>query len=260
MMPESAQPAPVARLLDLGEPKVSRDLEWPSYQALGITPAHIPALIAIAVDKSLLTIEDESDSRGWAPVHAWRALGQLRSQEAIEPLLRLFHEIKDNDWVIEELPDVFALIGPPAFDPLARYLANESYPVYSRLVAATGLMEMGLAFPEVRDQSVSVLSAQLQGFAGNTPGMNGVLIAHLVELGAVEKSDLILTVFTDGQVDRFIVGDWRDIQVRLQGRGDESDPASLRSAVRRVPPDPRREPRTRPRAASEPHTQPFSHG
>jgi HEAT repeat protein len=259
-IPEYAQPSPVARLLQLGEPKVSCELEWPNYQALGLGNEHIQALIEIAVDKTLLNIEDEGDPRGWGPVHAWRALGQLQAQEAITPLLRLLHEVKDNDWVIEEMPDVFAMIGPPAFKPLAQYLADIDYPVYSRLTAATGIMELGRAYPELRDQSVETLASYLEYYSQNTPGMNGVLIANLVELGAVEKADLILDVFTNGLVDRFIVGDWRDVQVILQGTGKESDSVSLRSAVRRVPPNPgRSEARTRQRASSEPHTRPIVH-
>lgn len=234
-----AQPTGVARLLQLGEPSVSHGAEWPDYLALGITPQDIPALINIAIDRSLFSIENEADARGWGPVHAWRALAQLRAQEAVDPLLCLFHEVTDNDWVIEEMPDVFAMIGPAAFGALADYLADKTHPVHSRLVAATGLMEMGLAYPEVREQSVAALAGQLEGYLLNTPGMNGVLIANLVELTAVEYADLILAVFTLGQVDRFIAGDWRDVQVRLHGLESSPNPEKLRSTVRRVPPDPR---------------------
>lgn len=239
LQPGNAQPSGVARLLQLGEPNVSHGAEWPDYLALGITPQDIPALINIAIDRSLFSIENEADARGWGPVHAWRALGQLHAQAAIEPLLCLFHEVTDNDWVIEEMPDVFAMIGPVAFNALADYLADKTHPVHSRLVAATGLMEMGMAYPEVRGQCAAALAAQLEGYMINSPGMNGVLIANLVELGAVEYSDLILAVFTLGQVDRFIVGDWRDVQVRLQGLGSSENPEKLRHSVRQVPPDPK---------------------
>lgn len=39
----------------------------------------------------------------WAPVHAWRALGQLRATEAIEPLITLFHDVED-EWNNFDLP------------------------------------------------------------------------------------------------------------------------------------------------------------
>lgn len=246
---------PIQKLLELGEPKASREFAWPDYRTFGITCAHIPALIQIATDPGLIHLPDETDPRGWAPIHAWRALGQLQSKEAIQPLLQLLHEVRDNDWIIEEMPDVFALIGPAAFPALADYLRDESYPAYSRLVAATSLMQIALSYPELRGQSIEALADQLAGFQHNPPGVNSVLIANLVELQAVEKADLIQKVFTDGKVDRFLVGDWRDIRHRLRppaSRRTPTTPASLAHSVGNVPPDPAprpayQEPRTTPR-------------
>jgi hypothetical protein len=248
---------PIAQLLTLGEPKYTREFEWPDYSLLGITRGHIPGLIEIATDQALFNLSDESDPRGWAPVHAWRSLGQLHAAEAIAPLMRLFHEVKDNDWVIEEMPDVFALIGLDAFTPLVDYFNNLSYPAYSRLVAATSIMQIALLYPEVRPQSIETLSAQLAQFEQNSPGMNSVLIAQLVELGASEKAELIHKIFAAGKVDRFIVGDWRDIKTRLN---HASDPAvlgqktNLAKKVDSVPPDP-----PAPKSGyKEPHTRPHN--
>lgn len=246
---------PIARLLALGEPRYSREFAWPDYRSFGLSFEHILALIRIATDIDLINLPDENDPRGWGPIHAWRALGQLQAQEAIQPLLRLFHEVRDNDWVIEEMPDVFALIGPAAFPALAAYLRNTSYPAYSRLVAATSLMQMALSHPQVRDQGVEILAEQLSAFKNNIPGVNSVLIANLVELQAVEKVDLIQKVFTEGKVDRFLVGDWRDIRHRLRpsaARRTPTTPADLARSVGNIPPDPAprpayQEPRTTPR-------------
>lgn len=211
---------PVAKLLVIGEPKYSREFEWPDYRSFGINAEHVHSLISIATNHELINLTDESNPHAWAPIHAWRALGQLAAQEAIYPLLRLFHEVPDNDWVIEEMPDVFAMLGPAAFEALANYLSNPEYPPYSRLVAATSLMQMALIHPQVRSQSVDILADQLAEYDRNTPGVNGVLIANLVELEAVEKADLIQKVFAKGQVDRFIVGDWRDVKQRLVPSGN----------------------------------------
>lgn len=217
-MSEDALAEPVSILLTLGQPKDTPDPAWLDYRSLGIDAQHTPDLIRIAVDPNLLNITDEDDPQAWAPVHAWRALAQLKSCEAIAPLIRLFHEIQDNDWVIEEMPDVFALIGPAAFDDLALYLRTQSYPAYARMVAATSLMQMALAHPHLREQSIEALAEQLTAFRTNTPGMNGVLIANLVELDAVEKTELIHQTFVESKVDRFISGDWRDIKKRLRSR------------------------------------------
>lgn len=260
--------SPVTRLLELGEPRCSCVLEWLDYRQFNLVPGHIPALIQLATDLSLLTNTDEDDARGWGPVHAWRALGQMRAVEAIEPLLNLFHALPDNEWIIEEMPDVFALIGPRAFAMLSAYLANASRPTYARLVAAASLTQMALRSPEVRDICITVLAEQLLNYKANTPGVNGVLIANLVELHATEYVELIHRVFAESKVDRFIVGDWRDVRLLLAGNSRSAirgDASALTANIKKVPPDPGElnaprsataEPRTQPRASAEPRTRP----
>lgn len=214
-VPASSTPEPVLRLLELGKPQYARDLSWPDYSSFGILSEHIPYLIRLATDQNLLHLTDENEARAWGPIHAWRALGQLHAAAAIIPLMKLFHEVRDDDWVIEEMPTVFTLIGPPAFPYLEQYLRDEGYPPYSRLVAATSLTHLAIAYPALRDGAVQVLTDQLIGFEQNSPGMNSVLIANLVDLNAVEQANLIQKAFTESRVDRFIVGDWADIKRRL---------------------------------------------
>ena len=81
----------------------------------GLTAGQIPELIQMARDEELHRADSDS-LEVWAPIHAWRALGQLRAEAAIVPLLRLLERIdeEDDDWVVEELPVVFGMIGPTA--------------------------------------------------------------------------------------------------------------------------------------------------
>jgi len=80
----SYQP-PVDKLLTYGESNLMTPDKWPDYQELGIGPEHIPDLIQMATDEELNEADVES-REVWAPTHAWRALGQLRAVEAVEPL------------------------------------------------------------------------------------------------------------------------------------------------------------------------------
>ena len=97
---------PVARLLTMGESERISPEQWPDYHELGIGPEQIPDLIQMATDEALNEASSESPEV-WAPVHAWRALGQLRAVEAVEPLLELFDKLQDDDWVHEELPSLW---------------------------------------------------------------------------------------------------------------------------------------------------------
>ncbi|HJW82967.1 MAG TPA: hypothetical protein VJ754_01565, partial [Anaerolineae bacterium] len=131
-------PPPVNRLLTYGD---CRDRPgWPNYLKLGLGPEHTSDLIRMATDDNLH--QAMSDSREvWAPIHAWRALGQLHAAAAIAPLLGLLHRIDDDndDWVGEDLPRALALIGPAAIAPLAAYLADEQHGLYARVAASRAL-------------------------------------------------------------------------------------------------------------------------
>jgi len=137
---------PLAELFKLGEASRSRD--WPDYLAIGLGPEHVPDLIRLAVD-SELNRAPHGSSEVWVPVHAWRALGQLRAAEAVEPLTQLLPMVdeKMDDWVGEELPRVFALIGAPAVAPLGKYLNDGSRPECARIAAASGLSLIAARHP-----------------------------------------------------------------------------------------------------------------
>jgi HEAT repeat protein len=88
---------PVAQLLTLGDPRQEGRMasEWRDYPALGLTAEHVPELVRMTLDKDLHWTALEG-AEVWAPLHAWRALGQLRAESAIEPLLRLLNRIDDD--------------------------------------------------------------------------------------------------------------------------------------------------------------------
>jgi HEAT repeat protein len=161
--PDSYQP-PVNRLLELGDPREEKRKR--DYLALGLGAEHVPDLIRMAQDDSLNTADSES-LEVWAPLHAWRTLGQLRAEAAIEPLLGLLHRIDDNndDSVGEDLPEVFGQIGPAAIGPLEQYAASSQNPTYARAAAAGGLRQIGKQHPGARDAAVAALTRLLDNYA-----------------------------------------------------------------------------------------------
>ncbi len=209
----SYQP-PVDKLLTYGEatPKGSKD--WDNYLALGLTAEHVPELIRMATDRELY--DNESDGLEiWAPIHAWRALGQLRALDAVKPLFLLYAAPDERDWIIEDLPEVFDLIGPPALPILEAYLADSTQDEWGRANVATSIANIGLHWPDMRSTSIAILSAQLERTNKNETDLSGYIIGDLIQLQAKEAAPLIEQAFADGRVDLSIAGDWVEVQAEL---------------------------------------------
>ena len=204
---------PVSKLLELGD---CWNEPWMDYTELGIGPEHVPELIRLALDEELYLVGSDSDL-SWAGVHAWRALAQLRAAEAAEPLTRVLRYIDeyDDDCASEELPEVFGRIGPAAIPVLADYAADPDNPLFARVAAAQGLVEIGAQHPDVCPDCVAALTGLLEGFAEHDLTLNAFLIAYLMDLDAVEAAPLIERAFEAGRVDVMVVGDWGDVQVDL---------------------------------------------
>ncbi|MBU0491480.1 MAG: DUF1186 domain-containing protein [Chloroflexi bacterium] len=226
-------------------------LAWPNYLALGLGSEHVPDLIRMATDDELFEL-DVDGSMTWAPVHAWRALGQLRAEAACEPLVRLLHRIDDEDdeWVGEELPEVLGMIGPAAVPGLAAFLSDDAHGLWARVAAAAALQHIGQQHPAARDECIAILSRQLESFASQDPTLNAFLIDPLLDLKAVEAAPVMERAFAANVVDEWATGDWEDAQVRLGLKATREksrpqlsgwlDPATEAPSVAPVPPRPAR--------------------
>ncbi len=210
----SSYTPPVDKLLTYGEANNAASKDWPDYRELGLGPEHIPDLIRMTTDDRLNGADSDS-LEVWAPVHAWRTLGQLRAEAAIEPLITLFDDIKDNDWAMDEIPDVLGMIGPAALPALATYIAGMSSDEEASLSPIPAVEKIGTFWPEARSASIEVLMKQLEQFIDNTPEVNGFLISSLVELKAREALPLIEQAFASHRVDTMIMGDWGDVQIEF---------------------------------------------
>ncbi len=208
-------------LFQLGEPTDHRG--WPDYLAHGFTSADVPALVALATDGTLHNAEQGSNEV-WVPVHAWRTLGQLRSADAVRPLIALFDALCDDDWALSELDKVLGMIGEPAIEPLATFLAESGHKEFARVMAVDGLAEVAGQHPEFRDRVLSIYREYLRDPDTTAPILNGLLMARLLDLDAVELIDDIRRLFALDCVDISCAGDLEEIEIQLGLRSKRDTP------------------------------------
>jgi len=248
-MPFANYPPPLDQLFTLGQ--VEYGVEWqgtdPDYVGkLGLTAEHVPALIEIA--RRWQEADDYPDEdAGWAPVHAWRALAQLRATEAVEPLLAMLTVLTEtgDDFHLYDFPVVFGMIGPPAIPALAAYLHDAESPLFGRVTAGDGLRNAGLRYPAARGEALDALVEQLARFEENDYELNGFLVEQLTRLKAAEAAETIERAFASNRVAEDVCGHWGQIRQALGVTGMGLAPDG-------PPPRPQSEPRWGPYEPSTP--------
>ena len=210
-MPATDYQPPVSQLLNYGIPKnISRD-EWFDYvEAYGFTEEHIPALIRLATEENL---NWQNENECYAPIHACRALGQLNAETAIPSLIHLL-DVDDDDWLMEDLPKVFGMIGAVCIPSLTGYLADKKPSVWSKVAAAAGLAQIA-KHPGNRDECVQHLIEALSRHRDQLPELNGSLVAKLLDLHATEAASVIEKAYKIGPMDEMICGSWARVQIEL---------------------------------------------
>jgi hypothetical protein len=204
---------PVDRLLKLGaEP--ARRRRWPDYRTLGLEDQHVPALIRMATDPALHAAE-ERDPSGWAPVHAWRALGQMAASAAAEPLLALLQREMESHWVSREVPVVLGMIGPAALPGATMLLFDDGAGEELRIAAAAVIEGVGVEYPERRDEAAALLVKQLEDWRDQGRQLNAFLISGLVELQETAAAPLMEAAYAAKAVDLDVNGDWEEVQIDL---------------------------------------------
>ncbi len=209
---------PVDKLLSYGECEEFKN--WENYLKLGFTEDHIPDLIRMAIDQDL---HCSDNLEVWAPIHAWRILGQLKAHDAIEPLINMFQD-EDNDGVDQELPIVYEMIGPTAINALSDYLNKESYGIFSHNTAAHCLEKIGNKYPEAKNKCIKILTDKLDRFEKNDPCFNAFLIGYLIDLKALDSFQVIKKAFNTNCVDIVHAGDLEDVEIELGLREQRSTP------------------------------------
>jgi hypothetical protein len=215
---------PVAQLLKLGGPKPGEyQVPEVDYLALGLTEADIPELIRLATDVQFAENERQVS---WGPLHALKALGAMKAEEAVEPLYRALpaYLIAEFDQWTFAFEKALGQIGPAAVEPSARVLADRAHHSYTRERAGSALAEIGKNHPETRDRCVELVAGALSTDPNDSiPAFNGLLVANLMDLKAVEAAPAMEAAFRAELVDETIAGDWEEVAFEL-GIGPKPSP------------------------------------
>lgn len=209
-------------LFTLGEAQQgTRD--WPDYLQYGFEANDESALIELIGDKSLHGAEGDS-LEVWVPLHAWRTLGQLRSERAIMPLIELFEVLVEDDWALHELPTVMGMIGSAAIEPLGHYIKQQDRDEFARATAMAGLSEIVKQHPALRSKVIEHYRLYIQQADSSTPIINGLLVSYLLDIDGKELIDNVRDLFNRQCVDITCAGDIEDVEMALGLRLERSTP------------------------------------
>jgi hypothetical protein len=207
-------PSPINQLRQLGDPAEIQD--WSTYRHLGISLEHVADLARLAVD--IPESESEDDEAFDGPIHAWRTLALLESDEAVAALMTVLDQLSnDGNWWLfgEDLVSVFSQMGAIVLPPLAQMLADSSSSNTQEHVIQV-ITEIYRHDRNTHADCVAVLTQQLAAFEQNDPELNaGLVMALAVDLRAVGSASVITQAYKSKRVDESLSGRWEQEQVDL---------------------------------------------
>lgn len=198
---------PVSDLLEVGYSAL--DLDYAVH--FGLTPGHVAELIRLACDPELNDPDSEGDAV-WGPVHAWRALGEMRAADAVAPLTALLETLAGEDYS-SDLGRSIARIGAPALPHLLTLARDQGRGSSIRMLAACALADLPSEAAEARAEAVAALIDLVE--LDSDSDVVGAATNALLEFKAVEAAPAIERALADGRLDVSDCGDWEDVQIEL---------------------------------------------
>lgn len=210
---------PVSRLLWIGKP----ENDWRSYRGMGLTEADVPELFRLLRDRSF----DSWDApAAWGQAHAWRALAELRVPELVPDILSMLDEgdgMEADEYLLVDLSEIAARIGPKALPFFQAYLKDTSKDALNRWTAATGAASIAKRHPEMRAEVIALLESILKSARDNFVLLNTGAMTELVNLGSRDSIELIRHVMSNRLADEGFRGPIERIEFDL-GFRDQPPP------------------------------------
>lgn len=210
----------VSKLSQLGEADVRGS--WPDYLQQGFAGADVAELISVMRDEELWESSDE-EADSWAPLHAWRILGQLKARQAIGPMIEMLNQDPD-DYQMSELPRAMGLIGRPAIAPLEDNINNETVGIFSRSSSVEALEMIYQEDHSTREEIKTIYLRLLESSSTRDRFLNGSVLSGLITLQATESIDVIREAFAADTIDIGMCGDLEDVEIELGLRTKRETP------------------------------------
>lgn len=202
-------------LLSLGEPTAWEFDAWPDYVGnYGFTVDDVPALLELHADETLDALGLES-TQAWAPVYAWRILGQFGCVTAITGLVSSFNRLCDDDLALTELPCVVGMIGPAAIPALVLHWQQTDKDEFNQIMALDALYEIVRLHPASRTRVMTTYREYMLKPNTSLRVLNGLLMGRLMDLKAIEAIDEIRQLYALGCVDISCAGDLEEVEIAL---------------------------------------------
>ncbi len=205
-------------LASLGEPPDNKP--WRDYSRYGLTAADAPTLVELVADSRFL--ESDGDDM-WVPLHSWRALRHLMPA-GLHELIGIFDVLAEDDWAQDEIPTVVAAAGRVAMEPLVAYVLDMDNDEFAIPLALQSLVEIGKQHGKLRKPVIERLVYCLQQTAKQDLGLNGLIVAELISLKAVEAMPAIRAAFAEEVLDWSVCGDLEDVELGMGLRSQRDTP------------------------------------
>ncbi len=199
---------PLSLLLDLGEPNIDDTAAIDYAQDHGIGPQQREQLERMLGDP-VFDQEGLSDRAAFAPIHAWRALGQIADARSLPALFGALLEPQVDDWGYEELPEIigrFAAALPRTLDEHLAHLADPHGDEAQVWALQSILERLAKHDPASRAAVIERLRNVVADPQMNRDTARASAIACLGNLRAVECLPLIEQVFAEDLVDTDYIG------------------------------------------------------
>lgn len=197
---------------------------WPDYlDEYGFCMEDVPALLNLFSDEEINTL-DSNRIEVWAPLYAWRILGQLASEAAITTIVQSFDTLYKDDYALSELPSVIGMIGPGAVPTLTDYWQQTGKDEFSYVMAMDALYEIAKHHPASCKQIIAIYIEYMHNPDTSATVLHGLLMGRLMDLNASEAIDGIRYLFSLNCVDLSCAGDLEEVEMALGLRDRRSIP------------------------------------